>query len=312
MNSENLRSIEPNQAPISIQKIESLNRNPDNINLQNIYKNFSLEEKKSTVLIATAIIFVQDKFKNWKICRTVLDSASQSNFITEKLRKSLHISKQLTSIKISGFNQHETIISGKIKTKIKSRSTNYIENLEFLVTSQITNEIPESDFYSENIKDLQIELADPQFNIKRKIDMLLGAEIFFDVLEQGKLKATESLPLFIETKFGWIASGKINSEKVTSESKQTFLANSLDEELQKMWALEKCDYKKELLTTEEKLCEQHFVVNTTRDELGRFIVKYPLKQNKNQLGDSYWISFKRIQYLQKKFQRLPEIKKTIY
>lgn len=270
-----------------------------------------LDDVKSpkTVLIATVLLEIQDKYGSWRLCRAILDSASDCNFITEQLRKSLHIAGEKTFIDITGFNLQKSTINRKISTVIKSRLGDHQEELEFLVTQKITNQIPDPDIFVENFDSINVPLADPTFNKKGKVDILLGAEIFFTIMENGKLDAVNGKPLLKETKFGWIAAGKIYRSSPLSNINRTMVADSLDEELKRMWSLDKCEYKKDLLSTEEKLCEQHFVNNVTRDSSGRFIVKIPFKENRAQLGDSYWLANKRFSYLQKKFEKHPEIAK---
>lgn len=56
---------------------------------------------------------------------------------------------------------------------------------------------------------------------------------------------------------------------------------------------------------EEMLCEQLFVETTERDSNGRFVVRLPLKQNVNELGDSKHTAMKRLFQLEKRFQRDP-------
>lgn len=264
---------------------------------------------KTKVLLATAVVFVQDKNKNWIACRTLLDSGSQSNFITTRLQKSLHLLKSKTSITVSGFNQQESKINEKCKTLIRSRFNDYTEELEFLIAPKITEKIPDSNFVVPNIKELNINLADPLFNKRGSIDMLLGAEIFYSILQPGRLERNPQTPLLQETHFGWIAVGKVFLQDPSAFTHRSFVINNLDEEIQRMWALDKCSYNKEPLTTEEKQCEQHYVNNYSRDKNGRFVVRFPLKINRKQLGKSYWIALKRLQYLQTKFQKNPKLKK---
>jgi hypothetical protein len=267
------------------------------------------------VLLATAIVLVQDKKKNWKACRALLDSASQSNFVTKKFQQSLRLSKVGTLIKITGINENESVIDGKINAKVKSRVGNYEKELEFLITPSITDHLPGSNFKDICIDNTNLNLADPKFYERGKIDMLLGAEIFFEILEHDQICATSSAPLFHKTKFGWIASGKIYQNNRfdhlnTKVDDHVFVNVDLEKQLEQMWSLDTCYYKKAQLSAEEKLCEKEFVTNTKRDKHGRFIVKYPLKDTRNLLGDSYWIALKRLQYLMKKLEKNPELKKA--
>ncbi|GFV74582.1 integrase catalytic domain-containing protein [Trichonephila clavipes] len=60
------------------------------------------------------------------------------------------------------------------------------------------------------------KLADENFNIPGNIDLLLGAEIFYEILLPGQTKLLNTKLIFQNTVFGYIASGSI---PVSSENK---------------------------------------------------------------------------------------------
>jgi len=73
-----------------------------------------------------------------------------------------------------------------------------------------------------------IKLADPLFYTPQKIDILIGAEHFFDILCEGKIGKNPDDPLYQKTKFGWIASGPvaINYRKNAMISSSTFFTTA--------------------------------------------------------------------------------------
>ncbi|MGZ7281825.1 hypothetical protein ACXWQV_09770, partial [Streptococcus pyogenes] len=56
------------------------------------------------------------------------------------------------------------------------------------------------------IPQIQLELADPQFYGPNKIDILLGADIFFEILNPEK-HVIAGLPNLQSSKFGWLIAG---------------------------------------------------------------------------------------------------------
>jgi len=83
--------------------------------------------------------------------------------------------------------------------------------LQFHVLPTITDDLPTQRLvtYQLNIPhEIQSSLADPEFNKPGSVDMLLGAEIFFDIIRRGKHVVSEHAA-FQETAFGWILVGKI-------------------------------------------------------------------------------------------------------
>lgn len=78
-------------------------------------------------------------------------------------------------------------------------------------------------------------------------------------------------------------------------------------QLEKFWKIEEGEQKK-FLSKEEKACEEHFVNNVTRDNEGKYIVRLPFNENKNNLGNSYEIARKRFFMLERKLSKNPELK----
>lgn len=58
-----------------------------------------------------------------------------------------------------------------------------------------------------------ITLADPEFHRTQRVDMLLGAEVFYDLMGCKRIEIGEGLPSLFETKIGWIVAGKIVTNK---------------------------------------------------------------------------------------------------
>ena len=79
-------------------------------------------------------------------------------------------------------------------------------------------------------------LADENFNRPHSIDILLGADVFFEVLRHEKKMRPGNHPVLQDTNLGWIVSGKTPlaaPEKVPRKS--FFIRNNgkLDQRLQR-------------------------------------------------------------------------------
>lgn len=53
-----------------------------------------------------------------------------------------------------------------------------------------------------------VHLADPHFNVPKDIGILLGSGVFYELLENDKIKLINGLVL-INSKLGWIFTGEI-------------------------------------------------------------------------------------------------------
>ncbi|KAJ8871477.1 hypothetical protein PR048_027794 [Dryococelus australis] len=125
--------------------------------------------------------------------RLLLASGSQTNFITEHAVQMLGLKKHRISSSVSGIVQSKSKVNYRVSCIIQSRLNSYDCSLNCLVLPTITLELPimEVDTSSWEIPS-SILLADPWFHSPNRIDMLLGAEIFMNLLCIGQLKPAEN------------------------------------------------------------------------------------------------------------------------
>ncbi|XP_011169784.3 uncharacterized protein LOC105202802 [Solenopsis invicta] len=166
-----------------------------------------------------------------------------------------------------------------------------------------------------NTNELQIPegivLADPGFYETNKIDLLLGAEIFFDLMCIGRVKKSNGQPTWQKTLLGWIVAGKLIAHN--QEQKSTICSLVMNEQLNfslvKFWQLESSE-RQTTRSPEERICEGHFARTYKRDESGRFIVSLPTREEQlSKIGDSRDLAIQRLKKLEKRFERQPTLKK---
>ncbi|KMQ88124.1 hypothetical protein RF55_12443 [Lasius niger] len=165
---------------------------------------------------------------------------------------------------------------------------------------------------SENQLDIpsNIALADPSYGIPGKIDVLLGASIFWELMCNRQIRRMKNSPVFQETLLGWIISGSIytNNRKQREEAYCGIsINNELHKQLEKFWEIEEVELPVHR-SDEEIQCEEHFVSTHSRSKDGRFVVQLPLKKNREKLGESFDIAEKRLKALERKLERQPELK----
>ncbi|XP_055855988.1 uncharacterized protein LOC129919162 [Episyrphus balteatus] len=210
------------------------------------------------VILATALVLVKDSSGGFQLGRVLLDSGSQVNFINEKFANSLGLQIDKKIVDIVGIGTTETKTKHQTQTTIRSRYSNFEISLEFLVAPSITGYQPEAAL---NVSGWNIpissELADESFNRPGQIDLLLGAEAFFELLESGQVKL---------------------------ESHASSIQKIELEEIQYL----KCKWSEEQIE-----CENHFIKTVEVLPSGRLMVQLPLKKDPSCLGASYDIAFRR-------------------
>ncbi|XP_050315405.1 uncharacterized protein LOC126749753 [Anthonomus grandis grandis] len=283
----------------------------ENTELENtsVVANTCQNIKKSFILLSTAIVNVLSKNRKPIPCKVLLDSGSQSNFVTTNFLNKLDIEPTKVNVPVMGINQIKTDISERVEIEILSRQTSYRTKLTCLVLSSISGLTPQTNFDSSALKiPLEFSMADPDFNIPSEIDMLIGCEIFFDLICSEQVRLGKNLPVLQKTLLGWVIAGPIPFHNIKSDChiSQCFLSESLE----KFWKIEEINpLPQASLTKEEIECENHFTRHTTRDRSGKFVVKLPLKENFKNLGSSEETALNRLYGIERRLSKNPNLEK---
>ena len=123
-----------------------------------------------------------------------------------KLRGSFH---NLHVQGISGLYQR----SGQIvEVRIRSHDKSWTSVIKCLVVDSITSSLPSSDINVSNWNiPKNLKLADPYFNLSKEVDLLLSADILFNVLCSGKISPKHRrLAIIMNRKLGWLFSGSMD------------------------------------------------------------------------------------------------------
>ncbi|GFV97517.1 DUF1758 domain-containing protein [Trichonephila clavipes] len=170
---------------------------------------------------------------------------------------------------------------------------------------RITDMIPSQPFNVSLGNFSREKLADENFNIPGNIDLLLGAEIFYEILLPGQTNLLNTKLIFQNTVFGYIASGSI---PVSSENKPHcgLIKDNVDLEktMRRFWEIENVE-PETIKNKETIICEEHFQKNHARDSTGRYIVSMPFKKDPNCLGQSKDIALKKLNSLWNRLKREP-------
>lgn len=265
----------------------------------------SVQNEESFTLLSTAQVYVYDQCSRPILCKALLDNGAQSNFITTKLFKALNLEKSNVKLSVVGINESATRISHCTDVTIKSARSNYEFKTRCLVIDKITGCIPQRTFERALMKiPYGIELADPQFNVSSEIDLLLGADMFYDLIETDKIVLGKGLPTLVNTKLGWILGGTFNKNEETNSFCNFSQSNRIEERLEAFWKIEECPDKEVTLSKEEEECERHFKTTFKRDEVtGQFIVKLPFNENLAKLGESKESAIRRFYSQERKLER---------
>ncbi|GFW21534.1 DUF1758 domain-containing protein [Trichonephila clavipes] len=145
-------------------------------------------------------------------------------------------------------------------------------------------------------------VKDPNFHISKPIDVLLGAEIYANLLEGLRILGPTGTPAAIPTKLIYILSGKIYAPPLQESIVNSILNDQLSE-LCKLEEVPKTNAKIQI----PDLCEESFSKSVKRNKGGRYIVKLPFKEN-NTLGESKEKAVQLLYALENKFHKNEQFK----
>ncbi|KAI8129101.1 hypothetical protein CVS40_0911 [Lucilia cuprina] len=231
---------------------------------------------KDNVILATALVKIKDRSGQYAL----LDSGSQINFVSEELSQRLQLEKEENNLSLVGIGKTNSAAKFKIQATVKSRVNSHKFFFDFWVLRSISGYQPDTVISTTgwNIPN-NIELSDPYFFKPQKIDMLIGVEIFFELLCVGQIRRSPDIPTVQKTLLGWVVSGKYKNCK-TSTNKSCHISTwgndendlSLDKIVQRFWELEEIPRDTKVLTLKHQQCEEKFVESIRQLPSGRFEV----------------------------------------
>ena len=145
-----------------------------------------------------------------------------------------------------------------------------------------------------------LKLADPEYYAGGEVDIVIGVGLFWDLICVGQLKLGRGLPVLQKTKLGWIIAGDLSN--VSGSRRGICSLSRLDTQIEKFWHIEESLSHHPILSLEEARCEELFKKEVTKDVNGKFIVRLPLCDQPESLGDSFHMAYKRLESVERRFK----------
>ncbi|XP_053681589.1 uncharacterized protein LOC128732366 [Sabethes cyaneus] len=276
-----------------------------NVAATDISVSIPTQQHYSQVLLATAVVIVEDDEGVLHPARALLDSGSESNFITERLCQGMKVSRSKVAVSVSGIGQSTTRVKHRTHAVVRSRTSDFSRDLGFLVLPKVTVNLPTttidtSDWSIPN----GIELADPAFFESKTVDIILGIESFFDFFTTGKrISIGKQMPTLNYSVFGWIICGGSNSSQTARINCNVSASQGVDALIERFWACEEIEESK-AHSLEEGHCEEIFQRSVYREADGRYSVALPKNDDiLLKLGQSREIAFRRLQGTERRLAR---------
>ncbi|GFX46325.1 DUF1758 domain-containing protein [Trichonephila clavipes] len=256
-----------------------------------------LKNKTQAVLLSSVQCFLRDKYGLLHEVRALLDVGSQSNFITKDCADRLQLKDEKINLLVSCLNESTMTINGGVTTSIFNGDLSFKKELNLLVVRRMTDLTPSQIINVSLDMPNEIKLADYKFNIPGKIDVLLGAEIFYELLRPGQIYCGDSRLLLQNTVFGYVVSGSVGDEVRDNNIHCGLIRDSdLNTTLRSFWELESIGVKNENCSSEEDVSLEMFK-QRVHFKNGRYEVELPWKRDSNELSDNFslatWKSYEK-------------------
>ncbi|GFX27477.1 DUF1758 domain-containing protein [Trichonephila clavipes] len=153
-----------------------------------------------------------------------------------------------------------------------SNGSSFKRKLNFLIVPKITGCVPTQPLDLTKIKlPPNITYADAEFNIPKRIDILLGGEIFYELLKSKQIKLHDNSIILQDSVFGYIVTGSIQNEPSNYILYYfcNFIQDQVDRNLTKFWDLEAIGIKAESSCDPDDQAMQHFK-SSVRFNNGRY------------------------------------------
>ena len=169
--------------------------------------------------------------------------------------------------------------------------------------------------FNQNWKHLEgLNLADPEYNKPRNIDILLGVEIFVEVIRHGRWSGPHNTPTALNTEFAWVLAGSAGAQTDAQPVSTRFTSVVTgDDLLRRFWEIEEKAVANCTLTPEEQCALDHFNSHHSRDKDGRFVVPLPKRSMETKLGESWsqavcrFLSFERSMHAKGVFSEVQRV-----
>ncbi|UYV61147.1 hypothetical protein LAZ67_1003576 [Cordylochernes scorpioides] len=264
-------------------------------------------ETETNILLSTALIKVKAKDGSFVLCRALVDNGSQICLISEQCCHKLGLEKMKNSYTLKGVGD---IVVNRTTSQVEIEFTPHHNDQLFsaraFVVGRVTADLPNFQIQSADFPHLEnLLLADPEFYVTKPIDLILGADTFVEII-LGHKTDLKHHPIALNTKLGWLVSGRIHSNIKSNTSVINHCTTELDSSIRKFWELEDVPISKAQLGT-KNACEILFKSNLKRDIEGRYSVNLPFKSTPN-LGDSRSQALRRFFNLENRLQANPSLK----
>jgi len=276
----------------------------------------SLHEHVTSVLLATAWVIVHTMHGRRVQVRALIDPGSDATFISESLVQALRLRRQPVRVFVTGIGGRET---GALQSAVSFGISPFthvsaIISVKAYVLPRLTVYTPGRVQWDAARHALQdFSFADPDPTSSCPIELLIGADLYPRIIQDGVRRDPAGSLLAQNSIFGWILSRRMHSVAKPETRIHVHHATALDEVnilLKRFWELDSVPTSS-AHSVEEQRCEEHFSRTHSRLSSGRYMVRIPFKSDPPiDIGDSRGLAESALLRQEHKFDRDPDFREA--
>lgn len=182
-------------------------------------------------------------------------------------------------------------------------------NAALHVLPRISNSIPKEKIHNSLITEWNdIQFADPHFSNPGPIDMLLGVDIYKDIILDGVRRSNNGITAQ-NSEIGWLLYGNVKNISPSLQITSLTITINDEQSLSRFWELEEAADERRC-SPEHELCERHYQSTHTRNRDGSYTVRLPFKSDAENLGLSKKQAVARLLQIERKFETNPSMEQN--
>ena len=231
------------------------------------------------------------------VVTALLDSGAGMSVMSKRVMKALDLqpSKEwVTLAGIEGPNLSTPRPTAWI-TVSSALAGDWHRTIQAAVLPKVTSDLPSHHLQAvkdlPHLKDLT-PLADPQFHIPKKVDLLLDVDVLDEVMLPERIAGPKGTPSAWRTTLGWCVMGSYSPDLISGNKAVSLLAVTdeevnLDHQMTRFWTQEEMVACSNLLSTGEKAIQEHYATTHRYSATEqRYTVTLPRREQAPPLGES--------------------------
>lgn len=264
-------------------------------------------EAPLAVLLDTARVRVADRFGMLHPACALIDQGSESSLVSESLVQRLRLPRSAASVSIFGVGGVRTGRSrGLVTVTIFPHWEGTPLSVSALVFHQLTIYESSTRVDQRSWSHLSgLELADPDYLASDPVELLLGADVHAQIIQEGLRRGKTQEPVAQKTTLGWIISGTVGATTAANHASTHMCRaeENLTALVRQFWHQEELPETALPLSHEDQQCDDFFRSTHRRSPEGRYIVRLPIREPLPDFSSTRTSALRVLQGMERRFHR---------